>query len=225
MLDIMDMKKLLILLAVCFVCFSSATYASVEQWKAEATDLYDKIPELRQKVRYRAFWMAYVSYKRFGKTNALLIIDYDAASLERRAVALDMDKLEIYKESVVSHGKNSGQLYAKKFSNEVGSFKTSLGPFVTGGYRKDEVADPSWLKYPDAIVMIGMAPKLNGNARKRTIIAHQAWYVKKIGSRLGRSEGCPAFPKGAESKELLAFIKDGGVIFGYSDQLKDSDIV
>ncbi|PPR10463.1 MAG: hypothetical protein CFH44_00196 [Proteobacteria bacterium] len=225
MLDIMDMKKLLILLAVIYIVFSSSASASVEQWKAEAAELYETIPTIKSKVRYRAFWMAYVSYKRHAKKDALLVIDYDASSLSSRAIAIDMSDLTIYKESIVSHGKNSGGLYAKKFSNNVSSYQTSLGPFVTRGYRKDEVADPSWLKYPNAIVMVGKAPKLNGNAEKRAIIAHQAWYVKQMGNRLGRSQGCPAFPEGPEGKAILEFIKDGGVIFAYSDQLKESDII
>lgn len=111
---------------------------------------------------------------------------------------------------LVAHGKNSGGDLAQSFSNEDGSFKTSLGAFLTGstyigrnGY---------------SMRLTGMEPGVNDRAETRTIVVHGAPYVdeevaRKLG-RLGRSHGCPAL-RPAVARTLIDEIKDRTLLFAW----------
>ncbi len=193
--------------------------------KNEAKWLYANNPQIAELIEERQFIFAYIAYRIHGKTKSVLLIDYDKPSLEERAYAISMDTLEVVQTSVVSHGRNTGQLYAKNFSNINGSKQTSLGVFLMGDHRHKYFPKGTKLNYPNALVMKGMSGELNDQAVNRAIIAHQAWYVKPMGGRLGRSEGCPAFPLGEEGKAMLEFVRNGGIIMSYSNTLDITDIL
>lgn len=102
---------------------------------------------------------------------------------------IDTDKKKLLYHTFVSHGINSGNLYATQFSNIVDSKQTSLGTY--------RVAEAYHGKYGLSLRLDGMSPS-NSNARKRAIVLHGAKYaepstIKKLGM-LGRSWGCPAIP-------------------------------
>lgn len=216
------MKKFILFI---FMLLPMQGFASVEFLKNEAEFLYKNSHQISEVITERQFIFAYIAYRSYGNKASVLLIDYDKPSLEERAYAINMDTLEIVQTSVVSHGQNTGELYAKRFSNKLDSKQTSLGVFLAHDYREKYVKNPQWLKYPKAIMLEGLSGKLNNKAQARAIVAHQAWYVKPLNGRLGRSQGCPAFPEGKEGKAMLEFVRNGGIILAYSNKLKESDIM
>ena len=124
--------------------------------------------------------------------------------------------------SVVSHGKNSGENYATSFSNEVGSYKSSLGFYLTGNTYQG--------KNGYSLLLDGLEKGINDRARERAIVVHGAAYanpsVCKSG-RLGRSFGCPAVPQKL-SRPIIDAIKGGSVMYIYAgtpDYLAHSSVL
>ena len=114
-------------------------------------------------------------------------------------------------QTVVAHGKNSGDMYATSFSNKSGSYKSSLGFFLTSetyhggnGY---------------SLKLDGLEKDINDKARERAIVIHGAKYadpsVTVNGRRLGRSLGCPALPTKV-AKPIIDTSKNGSVLFIYA---------
>ena len=66
------------------------------------------------------------------KNNILTIVDFSFSSTKERMWVIDMENKEVVLQTLVSHGMNSGTEYAKSFSNQNESFKSSLGFFITG---------------------------------------------------------------------------------------------
>src|SRR5690554_4116439 len=62
----------------------------------------------------------------------LSIIDFSLPSSKERLWIIDLEEGKLLHHSLVSHGRNSGDLMAKKFSNVNSSFMSSLGFYVTG---------------------------------------------------------------------------------------------
>src|SRR5690606_39373206 len=54
-------------------------------------------------------------------------------STEKRMVVLDMKDEKVLYHTIVSHGRNSGDKYARSFSNRHGSYQSSLGFYETEG--------------------------------------------------------------------------------------------
>ena len=52
--------------------------------------------------------------------------------LRKRLFVLDMENGKLLFNTLVAHGRNSGQIYATRFSNRNRSFESSLGFYVTG---------------------------------------------------------------------------------------------
>lgn len=59
----------------------------------------------------------------FSNRRFLTIIDYTEPSTSKRLFLIDLDSGDV-KRLLVSHGKNSGKLYATRFSNRPDSFET-----------------------------------------------------------------------------------------------------
>jgi hypothetical protein len=112
--------------------------------------------------------------------------------------------------TLVAHGRNSGELYADRFSNRPQSHQSALGFYITGS--------PYQGGQGYSLLMSGVDTGFNENARKRAIVIHGAHYatnqyVEHYG-RLGRSFGCPALPPD-QNKSVIELIRDGSVIFSY----------
>lgn len=139
------------------------------------------------------------------------MIDFTKPSTEKRLFVFDMEQKKMLYSSVVSHGKNSGENYATSFSNEVGSYKSSLGFYLTGNTYQG--------KNGYSLLLDGLEKGINDRARERAIVVHGAAYanpsVCKSG-RLGRSFGCPALPQ-ALTKPIINTIKGGSVLFIYAN--------
>ncbi len=144
------------------------------------------------------------------KKDILTLIDFSLSSAQKRLWVIDMATNTILLQSVVSHGRNSGDEFATDFSNENNSFKSSLGFYATGEVYQG--------KHGMSLRLDGLEYGINDNARNRAVVMHGADYaneniISKQG-RLGRSQGCPAVPV-ALHKEIINLIKDKSCLFIY----------
>lgn len=99
---------------------------------AACADLYRSM-QLEGVVSWKAFRQAVTGYHKIAgrKRDVLTLIDFSRPSTEKRLFVFDMKQRRLLFSSVVSHGKNSGDKYATSFSNEYGSYKSSLGFYLT----------------------------------------------------------------------------------------------
>ena len=143
----------------------------------------------------------------------LAIVDMYLASSKKRLWVFDMDKQQLLFHTLVAHGKHSGALYARHFSNQINSEATSLGVYITGKsyYGHDGLA----------LRLHGEDKGFNNNAYTRAIVLHGARYVSQnfVHSyhRLGRSWGCPAVAL-QEIKPMVQVLRQGALFMIYYPQ-------
>ncbi len=149
------------------------------------------------------------------KSPILTVIDFSLPSTVKRLWVIDPAKGLILHHSVVAHGRNSGELLAKTFSNQPESFQSSLGFYKT--------AETYQGKHGYSLRLDGLEKGFNDQARNRAIVIHGADYANeqfaKTTGRLGRSLGCPALPP-ALSAKVIDLIKDGSLLFIYGNDMK-----
>ncbi|WP_291786647.1 murein L,D-transpeptidase catalytic domain family protein [Cecembia sp.] len=138
----------------------------------------------------------------------LTVIDFTLPSSEKRMWIIDMEEGEILHHGYVSHGRNSGDLMAQKFSNTSSSYMSSLGFYLTG---------ETYLgKHGYSLRLDGLEEGFNDKARDRAIVIHGAEYAKEEfisqTGRLGRSLGCPAVPQEI-ANEVIDLIKNKSILF------------
>lgn len=113
-------------------------------------------------------------------------------------------------QSLVAHGRNSGQEYACHFSNRNNSFQSSLGFYITEYIYNG--------KHGAFLRLNGIEKNINNEAIARGIVMHGAEYVSETfiqhNGRLGRSQGCTAVPSEI-CHTLINCIKDGTCLFIY----------
>jgi hypothetical protein len=159
--------------------------------------------------------MAIEGYKKIrGKRNSetLTIIDFSKPSHKERLYVCDLKNKKLLFKTFVAHGKNSGKLYARNFSNKPESNKSCLGFFLTGVVYKGNLGN--------SLIIKGLENGINDNAQQRHIVMHPSKFVnqKTIKSRgmIGRSLGCPAIPEDL-SDDIINKIKGGSCVFVYAD--------
>lgn len=178
---------------------------------SEFEHLSKRAPSINPKVLKLAL-TAYSTAKHDGKLKKpyMTVIDYSMPSSKKRMWVFDMSHDKLVYNILVAHGKNTGNLYAKHFSNRPSSKESSLGTYVT---------DNAYIGSKGyALNLKGLEKGFNDNAYSRRIVIHGAWYanksfVNKYG-RVGRSWGCPAVPKKL-AKPLISKIKGGSLVFAY----------
>jgi hypothetical protein len=163
-----------------------------------------------------AFKEAITGYENLRKAGAVLnntvlsIVDFSLPSFKKRLFVLDMENGKLLFNTLVAHGRNSGQLYATRFSNRNRSFESSLGFYLTG--------ETYFGQNGYSLRLLGMEQGFNDNAYRRGIVMHPAEYVNdeisKTYGRLGRSEGCPAIPSDIH-RAVIETIKNGSCLFVY----------
>jgi hypothetical protein len=165
---------------------------------------------------YQSFEYAAKGYFNLLRSNKIqkerffTVIDFSKPSNEERLYIIDICYNRIMYKSIVSHGKNSGSLYAKNFSNKDQSHQSSIGFFKTTSTYNSH-------KYKLALRLDGLE-YTNNNASSRGIVMHGADYatyefLHQYGV-LGRSYGCPAMPY--ENFDLVVdWIKHGTCLFIY----------
>jgi hypothetical protein len=168
--------------------------------------------KLPNKNSFTAAFEGYFKLKEQGvfQKEILTIIDYSLSSNQDRLWVIDLKNNSILYQSLVAHGRNSGQEYAAKFSNISESYKSSLGFYVTG--------ETYFGKHGYSLRLDGLEKGVNSNARERAIVVHGADYVSEKfisqNGRLGRSLGCFALPQELK-QELIDLIKDKSCLFAY----------
>ncbi|MBT0811214.1 murein L,D-transpeptidase catalytic domain family protein [Litoribacter ruber] len=142
----------------------------------------------------------------------LTIVDFSLPSTEKRMWVIDVEDGRILHQTVVSHGRNSGDLMAETFSNVESSYMSSLGFYVTGETYHG--------KHGFSLRLDGMEKGFNDLARQRAIVIHGAAYANEDfitqTGRLGRSLGCPALPLDL-SETVINQIKDKSCLFIYGN--------
>ncbi|MES2748574.1 MAG: murein L,D-transpeptidase catalytic domain family protein [Bacteroidota bacterium] len=157
--------------------------------------------------------------KEMGKVNKefLTIVDYSLPSTVKRLWIIDTKQNKIILNSLVAHGKNSGENFATSFSNKSESNKSSLGFFITG--------ETYIGKHGLSLKLDGLENGINDMARTRAIVMHAADYVSeafaKVHHRLGLSHGCPALPPSLNNK-IIATIKGKSCLFIYHPSMIDN---
>jgi hypothetical protein len=145
-----------------------------------------------------------------GEDSILTIVDFTKSSKEKRLYVVDLKNQDILFQTLVAHGKNSGQEYARSFSNKNKSNKSSLGFYITQGTYRGSNGYSLKLK--------GTETGINDMAYARAIVMHGADYANEnmVDSKgfIGRSYGCPALPE-KESRAVIDRIKNGNLIFVY----------
>jgi hypothetical protein len=142
------------------------------------------------------------------KPSIITIIDFSLPSDRERMWVIDINKGKVLFHCLVAHGRNSGELYAEKFSNVPGSYTSSPGFYLTDAIYTG--------KHGMSLYLDGLEKGINDKARERTIVIHSADYVcngfvEKHG-RLGRSHGCPAIPVGLH-KDIIRTIQGGSCLY------------
>ena len=181
--------------------------------KISSRDIYNEISE--SEINFEAFDLAYKGWMELKdslnlKKDILAIADFSKPSNIKRYFVIDMKKKEVIHKDYVAHGKNTGELWAKNFSNIPNSNKSSLGFYKT--------AETYFGKHGLSLKLDGLEKGINNKARERAIVMHSANYakesfIKKYG-RLGRSFGCPALPPEGFNK-IIETIKEGSILFIY----------
>jgi len=138
------------------------------------------------------------------------VIDYSQPSTQPRLWVFDLHAQRLLFEEWVAHGRNTGQDRATRFSNQDGSYMSSLGGFLT---EEPYVGHNGY-----SLRLRGLEPGFNDRARERAIVIHGAPYVSqdliRSQGRLGRSLGCPAV-RPAIARALIDTIRDGAFLFAY----------
>ena len=183
----------------------------------EVLSLYTALNLSEKGLTSDVFKLALKGYRKLesdGKlphADILTIVDFSQSSKKKRLYVIDLVKKAILFNTYVAHGRNTGDEYAKRFSNESGSYQSSLGFYLT---REEIVGSGVGL----SLILDGLEKGFNDNALKREIIMHGAEYatenfIRKTG-RLGRSFGCPSLPPDL-IKPVVETIKEGTCFFIY----------
>ncbi|WP_300674907.1 murein L,D-transpeptidase catalytic domain family protein [Soonwooa sp.] len=200
-----------------------------------AESIYNSISfEGNDVLNFEVFNKAYLGFQNLKKSGALnedakllSICDFSLSSNKKRLWVIDVESKTVLFNSLVAHGKGTGEEFATNFSNQENSHQSSLGFYVTEAtYNGDNGY---------SLRLIGMDKGYNDAAMKRAIVVHGADYVSddfiRSEKRLGRSWGCPAVPR-ALAEPIINSIKDKTCLFIYypdqnylshSEWLKDAE--
>jgi len=149
---------------------------------------------------------------KLNNPNIVTIVDYSQSSNKKRLYVIDLKNKKLLFNTFVAHGRNTGEEYAKSFSNDEGSYKSSLGFYIT---ERPIIGSHTGF----SLLIDGVEKGFNDHAVQRAIIIHAAEYatenfIKKYG-RLGRSYGCPSLPP-EMNKPIIDAIKGGTCLFLYN---------
>ncbi|MFC3199666.1 murein L,D-transpeptidase catalytic domain family protein [Parapedobacter deserti] len=180
--------------------------------QSETQKLYDSL-QLQSVLNYEAFEQAMAGYTSIPAKNKdiLTVIDFTLPSTEKRMYVLDMKRKKLLFHTIVSHGRNSGEKYATKFSNRHGSHQSSLGFYLTDATYQGGNGY--------SLRLAGLERGINDQAMARAVVIHGADYcserVIRATGRLGRSYGCPALPREL-NKPIINTIKNGSLLYIYA---------
>ena len=166
---------------------------------------------------YREAVVGFYNLQQRGKISPdqhiLTIVDFSQSSRAKRLWVIDLREERLLFQTLVAHGRNSGEEFAQTFSNREGSEMSSLGFYRTGRTYSG--------KHGLSLKLHGLDADYNTNAFDRSVVVHAANYVSedfiRENGHLGRSQGCPALPA-AESAAIIRVIKNGTVLYLHGPQ-------
>lgn len=202
---------------ICIIC-SFSTYAFGSKLISTNPNEYSNLQDLKPHVLHIALrGYNYALGHGHVKRPMLGIADYTQSSVQKRFYIVDIKHKKVLAHFRVSHGANSGALYATKFSNQPGSHMTSLGVFITGKTYHGE--------YGYALRLEGIERGINDNAARRDVVVHGEWFLRPdvvhLHNEAGKSYGCFVVDP-AKARQVIDYLKDGAVLFSYAPQ-EDSD--
>ena len=149
----------------------------------------------------------------------MTLVDFSLSSNTKRLWVIDLTTNTVLFNSLVAHGRNTGEEFATSFSNDASSFKSSLGFYLTGEIYQG--------KHGKSLKLDGLEKGVNDKARERGVVMHAADYVSetfiKSNKRLGRSQGCPAIPVELTA-EIINTIKNKSCLFIYHPSRNYTDV-
>ncbi|MDR6526852.1 hypothetical protein J2787_002232 [Chryseobacterium rhizosphaerae] len=168
-------------------------------------------------LNYEVFSKALTGFENLKKagllteeSHLLTICDFSMSSNMKRLWVIDLNDKKVLFNSLVAHGKNTGEEFATNFSNRESSLQSSLGFYITDAtYQGDNGY---------SLKLLGMDKGFNDAAYRRAIVLHGANYVSDdfaaMHKRIGRSWGCPAVPKEL-TQPIINSIKGRNLLFIY----------
>lgn len=151
--------------------------------------------------------------------NILTLVDFSLSSNKKRLWVIDLDRGKVLFQTLVAHGRNTGEEFASNFSNKAESYQSSIGFYATGEIYNG--------KHGLSLKLDGLEKGLNDKARDRAVVIHGADYVSESfirqNKRLGRSQGCPAIPVEMNEK-IISVIKNKSCLFLYHPS-KNQEII
>ncbi len=185
---------------------------------SSSEELYQSISfENTNKLQFDVFAKALLGFenlKKAGKldenAHLLTICDFSLSSNTKRLWVIDTEERKVLFNSLVAHGKNTGEEFATNFSNTESSLQSSMGFYITEStYNGDNGY---------SLKLLGMDKRFNDAAYKRAVVMHGADYVSEefavMHKRIGRSWGCPAVPR-ALTEPIINTIKGKNCLFIY----------
>lgn len=190
-----------------------------------ALSLYDVAGLAASGLDYNVFLKGLTGYQNLKDLNLtpgtkaiLSVVDLSLPSTQKRLWVIDLNAHKILFNTLVAHGRGSGEKMAESFSNTPESNQSSVGFYTT--------AEVYTGKHGRSLRLDGMDAGLNNNARNRAIVVHGAEYVSQdiinATGRLGRSQGCPALPMNLFSA-IINDIKDNTVLFINGEGVEKSE--
>ncbi|BFO65847.1 murein L,D-transpeptidase catalytic domain family protein [Chryseobacterium sp. KCF3-3] len=180
--------------------------------------LYQSIAfDPEHELNYEVFSKALTGYENLKKaglltqdSHLLTICDFSMSSNTKRLWIIDLEDKKVLFNSLVAHGKNTGEEFATNFSNRESSLQSSLGFYITDAtYQGDNGY---------SLKLLGMDKGFNDAAYRRAIVMHGADYVSDafaaMHKRIGRSWGCPAVPREL-TQSIINTIKGKNCLFIY----------
>ena len=185
--------------------------------KSPAEEIYRQLQFTDEKLNFEVFEKAFLGFqnlKNSGKlqstANLLSVCDFSLSSNKKRLWVINLDEKKVLFNSLVAHGKGTGEEFATQFSNVENSHQSSLGFYIT---EQTYTGDNGY-----SLRLFGMDKGYNDAALERCIVMHGANYVSedfiKSEKRLGRSWGCPAVSR-EMAQPIINKIKNGTCLFIY----------
>jgi hypothetical protein len=194
---------------------NSNTLARIEYSNNQLINLYNSIDFGLEKPDVKVFAIGIAGFqilknKGLIQNHILTLIDFSLSSNIERMWVIDMKAGKTLFHTLVAHGRNTGEEFARYFSNEMSSYKSSLGFYLTDDLYHG--------KHGLSLRLDGLEKGYNDKARERAIVIHAADYVSKQfiaqHGRLGRSLGCPALPPELNA-DIVSTIKGKSLLFIY----------
>ena len=182
-----------------------------------AEDIYKELLFTDETLNFEVFEKAFLGFQNLKKSGKLepsakllSVCDFSLSSNRKRLWVIDLGEKKVLFNTLVAHGKGTGEEFATSFSNTEDSHQSSMGFYVT---EQTYNGDNGY-----SLRLFGMDRGYNDAALERCIVMHGAKYVSedfiKSEKRLGRSWGCPAVPA-ALAKPIINTIKNRTCLFIY----------